>query len=169
MINPGQGGRAFVFGDDVDTDALAPGYAMKLAPADLAAHCLESLDPGFASHVRSGDVVVAGRNFGLGSSREQAAVSLKLLGIGAVLALSFARIFYRNAINLGLPALVLPQAREVRAGDLLVVDAIAGTVDNRTQGLSYPIRPMPPHLMAMIQEGGLIPHLKRRLQAERGH
>jgi 3-isopropylmalate/(R)-2-methylmalate dehydratase small subunit len=159
-------GRAFVFGDNIDTDILAPGYAMKLDPETLASHCLEALDPGFATSVRPGDVLVAGTNFGLGSSREQAAVSLKLLGISAVLARSFARIFYRNAINLGLPALVLPVSADIRSGDLLTVDAAEGKVVNVTRHVNYSTAPMPPHLIAMIESGGLIPHLRRRFAQE---
>jgi 3-isopropylmalate/(R)-2-methylmalate dehydratase small subunit len=158
-------GRAFVFGDDIDTDVLAPGHLMKLAPEVLARHCLEAVDPGFAAAVRPGDVLVAGRNFGLGSSREQAAVSLKLLGITAVLALSFARIFYRNAINLGLPAIVLAEARDIRAGDELRIDALHGVVENVSTGMRYAVAPLPAHLMAMIDDGGLIPHLRARLRA----
>jgi 3-isopropylmalate/(R)-2-methylmalate dehydratase small subunit len=159
------GGRAFIFGDDIDTDALAPGRWMRLEPAGLASHCLESVDPQFARSVRSGDIVVAGRNFGLGSSREQAAISLKLLGVSAVLALSFARIFYRNAINLGLPALIFAEAGRIRAGDRLNVDAAAGTVENLSQGWTHAMAPMPTHLVAMIEDGGLIAHLKRRFGA----
>ena len=106
-------GRAFVFGDNVDTDLLAPGAYMKSSARELASHCLEALDPSFPSSVRQGDLVVAGANFGMGSSREQAAVSLKLLGVSAVLATSFARIFFRNAINLGVPAVVFRQAAEI--------------------------------------------------------
>ncbi len=157
-------GRAFVFGDDIDTDVLAPGSLMKLPPQELAKHCLTAIDPDFARDVRPGDVLVAGANFGLGSSREQAAVSLKLLGVKAVLATSFARIFWRNAINLGLPALVFPQAGEVRAGDRLSVDAAAGRLENLTLNRSYAIQPLPPHLLAMIADGGLIAHLKLRLR-----
>jgi 3-isopropylmalate/(R)-2-methylmalate dehydratase small subunit len=156
-------GRAFVFGDDIDTDVLAPGSLMKLAPEALATHCLEAVDPTFAGAVRYGDVLVAGHNFGLGSSREQAAVSLKLLGISAVLALSFARIFYRNAINLGLPVFVLAEAREIRPGDEIAVDPVEGVVENATTSSRYAITPMPAHLMRMIADGGLIPHLRRRL------
>jgi 3-isopropylmalate/(R)-2-methylmalate dehydratase small subunit len=159
-----QAGRAFVFGDDIDTDVLAPGSLMKLPPQELAARCLEAIDPTFAKSVRPGDVLVAGANFGLGSSREQAAVSLKLLGVRAVLAKSFARIFWRNAMNLGLPALAFPQADEIRPGDTLRVDAGAGRVENLTQNRSYAVQPLPPHLLEMIAAGGLIPHLKRRLQ-----
>ena len=158
-------GRAFVFGDGIDTDVLAPGHFMKLPAEELARHCLESIDPDFARDVRPGDVVVAGANFGLGSSREQAAVSLKLLGVQAVLATSFARIFFRNAINLGLPAIVLPQAGEIRAGDQITVDPEAGEIVNLTQGRRYAVAPIPAHLMAMIRDGGLMPHLKKRLSA----
>jgi 3-isopropylmalate/(R)-2-methylmalate dehydratase small subunit len=161
-------GRAFVFGDNIDTDVLAPGQWMKLDAAGLARHCLEAVDPDFARSVRPGDIVVAGANFGLGSSREQAAVSLKLLGVSAVLAVSFARIFYRNAINLGLPALIFPDAGEIRAGDQLCVEAGAGRVENLSQGWTREMTRMPPHLIAMIEAGGLIPHLKRRLSADAG-
>jgi 3-isopropylmalate/(R)-2-methylmalate dehydratase small subunit len=160
-----EAGRAFVFGDNIDTDVLAPGSLMKLAPEALAKHCLEAVAPTFAATVRPGDLVVAGANFGMGSSREQAAVSLKLLGVRAVLATSFARIFWRNAINLGLPALVFPDALSVLDGDRLNVDAAAGRVENLTQGRTHTIQALPPHLMEMIAAGGLIPHLKRRLGA----
>jgi 3-isopropylmalate/(R)-2-methylmalate dehydratase small subunit len=156
-------GRAFVFGDGIDTDALAPGYMMKGSIEELAGHCLEAVDPAFATSVRAGDVVVAGSNFGLGSSREQAAQALVALGISAVLATSFARIFYRNAINLGLPAIVFPKAAEVAAGDRLSIDPLAGRIKNLTQRRAYQVAPIPEHLMAMIQDGGLIPHLKRRI------
>lgn len=157
-------GRAFVFGDNIDTDVLAPGSLMKLSPEALAAHCLQAVDPDFARTVRPGDLVVAGANFGLGSSREQAAVSLKILGVRAVLATSFARIFWRNAINLGLPALVFPEAGEVHAEDRLILDIEAGRLENLTRNRSYAIQPLPSHLLDMIADGGLIPHLKRRLQ-----
>ena len=157
-------GRAFVFGDNIDTDILAPGSLMKLSPEALATHCLEAIDPSFAGAVRSGDLLVAGANFGLGSSREQAAVSLKILGIKAVLATSFARIFWRNAINLGLPALVFPQAREIASGDQLALDTASGRIENLTRSRSYEIQPLPDHLLQMIADGGLITHLQRRFQ-----
>jgi 3-isopropylmalate/(R)-2-methylmalate dehydratase small subunit len=155
-------GRAWVFGDAIDTDVLAPGHLMKLSAEALATHCLEAIAPGFAAAVRPGDIVVAGRSFGIGSSREQAAVSLKILGIGAILAVSYARIFWRNALNLGLPALVLPQAEEIRQGDLLTVDAGTGRIENRTSGSLYQVQPLPPHLLGIIAEGGLMPYLKSR-------
>jgi 3-isopropylmalate/(R)-2-methylmalate dehydratase small subunit len=155
-------GRAFVFGDDVDTDVLAPGHLMKLAPEELAKHCLEAIDPSFAKSVRPGDFVVAGRNFGLGSSREQAAVSLKLLGVRAVLAPSFARIFFRNAINLGLPALVFDGRGVIAAGDELELDLASGRLVNATRGVTHQVRMLPADLLAIIDAGGLIEMLKRR-------
>jgi 3-isopropylmalate/(R)-2-methylmalate dehydratase small subunit len=153
-------GRAFVFGDNIDTDVLAPGHLMKLSPQDLASHCLEAIDPHFAKTVQAGDFVVAGQNFGLGSSREQAAVSLRLLGVGAIIAPSFARIFYRNALNLGLPALFCDQAHLIMAGDKLMVDAVAGTIINVTRDCTLMCRPIPAHLMTMVHAGGLIAHLQ---------
>jgi 3-isopropylmalate/(R)-2-methylmalate dehydratase small subunit len=157
-------GRAFVFGDDIDTDLLAPGHLMKLSAEDLARHCLEAIDPGFAGAVRPGDFVVAGRNFGLGSSREQAAVSLKLLGVGAVLATGFARIFYRNALNLGLPALFCDW-HGIETGDALQVEPMAGRVVNLTKRVTLSARPIPPHLMDMVRAGGLIAQLAARRTA----
>ena len=162
------GGRAWTFGDNIDTDVLAPGIYMKLPPEQLATHCLEAIDATFASSVRKGDIVVAGENFGLGSSREQAVQVLSILGIGAVLAKSFARIFYRNAFNLGLPALFFPEADEISAGDQLELDLAAGQVRNLTKGVAYDVEPIPPHLLEMITAGGLIPHLKAKLAMERG-
>jgi 3-isopropylmalate/(R)-2-methylmalate dehydratase small subunit len=155
-------GRAFVFGDGIDTDALAPGRMMKRPLAELASTCLESVDPTFASTVRPGDVVVGGRAFGIGSSREQAAEGLKYLGVSAILAASFARIFYRNAINLGLPAIIFPYTGEIASGDFLTVDAASGRILNVTTGKEYEVAPLPPRLLRMIEDGGLTPHLKRR-------
>lgn len=162
-------GRAWVFGDDVDTDVLAPGRYMKGPVAELAKHCLEAMDPAFAPGVANGDVVVGGRNFGLGSSREQAAQVLKILGIEAVVARSFGGIFYRNALNLGLVVVVCPAICAIRPGDILIVDARAGRIENRTQNDSYECEPLPEHLMSMIEDGGLIPHLERKLAAERNN
>ena len=158
-------GRAWVFGDDVDTDALAPGLYMKGGIEALAAHCLEALDSGFAAGIAPGDIVVAGRNFGMGSSREQAAQALKALGVGAVVAESFARIFFRNAINLALPVLTCPDARTVAPGDRLRLDPLTGALENETGGRMLACDPLPAHLLAMIADGGLLPHLKKRLQS----
>lgn len=163
----GAAGRAWVFGDDVDTDAMASGVYMKAPIEEIACHCLEALDPEFAAGVAPGDVVVAGDNFGMGSSREQAAMALKLLGVEAVVARSFARIFYRNALNLGLPLLICARAGEIAAGDEVAVDAAAGVVEDRSRGLRLDCEPIPPHLLAMIEDGGLLPHLEKKLARQR--
>jgi 3-isopropylmalate/(R)-2-methylmalate dehydratase small subunit len=159
--------RAWLFGDDVDTDALAPGRYMKLPVEAIAAHCLEALDPSFAASVRAGDVLVAGRNFGAGSSREQAAAVLVHLGLAAVIAPSFAGIFYRNALNLGLVVLVCSEAARLRAGDEVRVDPEAGRIENRSTGEVLGCEPIPAHLLAMVRDGGLLAHLEKRLQAAR--
>lgn len=156
-------GRAWVFGDNVDTDVLAPSAYLMKSVEELAPHCLEAIDPTFASSVRPGDAFVAGENLGIGSSREQALQVLMLLGIRVVLAKSFARIFYRNALNLGLPTLVCPHTDQIRSGDTLRVDAPKGAVENLTTGKVFACEPLPSHLMVMIADGGLIPHLKKKL------
>ena len=157
-----EAGRAWVFGDGIDTDVLAPGHLMKLSAEELATHCLEAIAPGYAAEVRPGDIIVAGRSFGIGSSREQAAVSLKILGVRAILATSFARIFWRNALNLGLPALTMPSAAEISQGDRVKVDPASGRIENLTAGKVYQVQPLPPHLLAIVDEGGLMPFLKSR-------
>lgn len=155
--------RAWVFGDNVDTDALAPGRYMKLGIEAMAPHCLEALDPSFAGAVKSGDVLVGGRNFGTGSSREQAVEALRRLGITALLAESFAGLFYRNALNLGLPAVACPQAKRIRPGDRLQVDVFGGSVENLTAGERLACEPIPEHLAQMVRDGGLLAHLEKRL------
>ena len=157
--------RAWVFGDDINTDAIAPSAYMMAPVETMAPHCLETVDPAFASSVGPGDAFVAGENLGIGSSREQAPQALMLLGIRVIVAKSFARIFYRNALNLGLPALVCPAADAIRGGDALAVDPLAGRVENRTTGETLACEPLPPHLMAMVADGGLLAHLEKRLRA----
>lgn len=159
-------GRAFVFGDDLNTDVMAPGLYFKLPMAEMARHCLEAVDPAFAADVRPGDIVVAGRNLGVGSAREQAAMALTHLGVGAVLALSYGRIFYRNALNFGLPALVLPEGAVIRAGDRLRVEPVAGRIHNLRSGDAWTVPGIPAHLMAMVAAGGLMPWLHQRLRQE---
>jgi len=156
-------GKAWIFGDDVDTDTLAPGKYMKFGIDEIAKHCLESLRPAFAASVAPGDVVVGGRNFGLGSSREQAASALRHLGVAAVVATSFAGLFYRNALNLGLPVLTCPDASRIREGDEVRVDAAAGRVENLSSGETLACEPIPQHLLEMVRDGGLLPHLEKRL------
>ncbi len=163
MSMSSEAGRAWVFGDNIDTDVLAPGHLMKLSAEDLATHCLEAIAPNFAAQVRPGDIIVAGRSFGIGSSREQAAVSLKILGVKAILATSFARIFWRNALNLGLPALTMPDAAEIAQGDRVTVDPASGRIENVTTGKTYQVQPLPPHVLAIVEAGGLMPFLKQKV------
>ena len=150
------------FGDDVSTDHITSGRHRFLAKdvKALAAHCLEDLDPGFVARVRPGDFVVAGRNFGCGSSREYAPRVIQALGVQAVLARSFARIFYRNAINIGLPALEAP-TDGIAAGDRLALDLEAGVIRNLTRGATIEYRPFAPVMLAILQDGGLVAHLRK--------
>ena len=156
--------RAWVFGDDIDTDGLAPGKYMKLGIEEIAKHCLEAIDPAFSMNVKAGDILVAGRNFGAGSSREQAPAALKHLGITALVAESFAGLFYRNSLNLGLPALVCGEAKRVRNGDRLQLDFEKALLINLTTGEKLAFEPIPAHLMEMVRDGGLLPHLEKRLK-----
>jgi 3-isopropylmalate/(R)-2-methylmalate dehydratase small subunit len=156
--------RAWVFGDDIDTDVLAPGRYMKADIAEMAKHCLEAIDPSFASQAKPGDFVVAGRNFGAGSSREQAPAALKHLGVAALIAESFAGLFYRNALNLGLPALVCREAKRIRSGDRLQLDFENAVILNQTTADRLAFEPIPAHLLEMVRDGGLLPHLEKRLQ-----
>lgn len=157
-------GRAWKYGDDVNTDVIFPGrytYA-RMEPEEMAKHALEDLDPEFAKGVRPGDVIVAGKNFGMGSSREQAAVCLVAAGVGAVIAKSFARIFFRNAINNGLLALELPEAVDaIQHGDEVELDPERGIL--RHKGREYRFPPLPETVLAILRDGGLIPHLRKKL------
>jgi len=159
------GVRAWCFGNDVDTDILAPGIYMKGGIESLATHCLETLDPDFAADVQPGDIVIAGRNFGMGSSREQAVMALNHLKVGAVVAESFARIFFRNAMNLALPVVTCAEARSIAPGDRLCLDPATGMLENRTQDRILACEPIPAHLLIMIADGGLLPHPKKKPKA----
>lgn len=154
-------GTVWKFGDNIDTDLLAPGAYMKGPLEELARHCLEAVDAGFAARVKPGDVLVAGRNFGMGSSREQAAQVLGMLGVKAVLATSFGGIFYRNAFNLGLLALVSPDVATFEQGEQVEIDASAGIVRSLSKGEQRSCEAIPPHLAAIVNAGGLIPYLKK--------
>lgn len=162
----GASGHAHVYGDDVDTDRLFPGrYLFCVTDEDMRAHALEDLDPAFRDRVRSGDVVVGGRNFGCGSSREQAVACLKASGVDAVIARSFARIYFRNAVNNGVAPIVCDAAVDrIRPGDEVSVDLAAGTVTDHTLGESYAFEPLPDFLCGILADGGLVPHLRRRVQ-----
>lgn len=159
-------GRVWKYGDGVNTDVIFPGkYTYTVSdPADMAQYALEDLDPSFAKNVQLGDVIVAGKNWGNGSSREQAAICLKQAGVGAVVAVSFARIWYRNAINNGLLALTCPQAvAALNHGDLVEVDMKAGLIRCAAGSFSFPS--FAPSVQGIVADGGLIPHLKKQLAA----
>ena len=152
--------KAHVYGDDVDTDRIIPGkYTKTLDLSQLAAHVLEDLDPEFRERVQPGDVIVAGENFGCGSSREQAPLAIQATGVSVVIAKSFARIFYRNAINVGLPILEIPD-HEIEAGARLAVRLGEGTVRDETSGRTYQAQPLPPVMLAILDAGGLVPYLR---------
>lgn len=154
-------GKVWRYGDNVDTDVIIPArYLNTSEPKELAVHCMEDIDPGFAGQVASGDIMVAGRNFGCGSSREHAPVAIRASGISCVIAASFARIFYRNAINIGLPLIELPEADEIQAGDRVSVDAASGTVTNLTSGKTYQAEPLPEFIQEIARAGGLINFVK---------
>lgn len=154
-------GKAFKFGDDISTDHIAPGRLFHLRSnlPELAKHVLEDADPEFASKMSKGDFVVAGNNFGLGSSREHAPQIIKIAGVGAVLAKSFARIFYRNAINIGL-LLIECDTDKIDADDELEIDVKQGFVHNKTKNIKLPFAPLPDVMIKLLNEGGLIAHLK---------
>ncbi len=156
-------GKAWRFGDDVDTDAIIPARHLSTSdPGALAAHCMEDADPAFAAGVAKGDFIVGGRNFGCGSSREHAPIAIAAAGVSCVIAASFARIFYRNAFNMGLPILESGEASaRVRTGDLLTVDPHAGIIRNLTRKEEYRAKPYPPFMASLIAAGGLIPYLMR--------
>lgn len=159
-------GRIFLLGDDIDTDQLAPGQYMRGGIEALAAHCLEVSRPDFSQTVQPGDIVVAGRNFGAGSSREQAAEALRHLQVAGVVALSFAGIFYRNAVNLGLNVLIAPSLDGVADGDAAILDPGAGVLRLTNKAHDIKLEAMPENLRTIIKAGGLVPHLKERFAAE---
>lgn len=159
-------GRAWKFGDDVDTDAIIPGrYLVMNDPLELAEHLFEGVRPDMAAQAKKGDIVVAGENFGCGSSREHAPLALKGAGIDAVVAKSFARIFFRNAINIGLPLFICPEVERINDGDLIEIDMGQGLIRNQTRGESYKTTPLPEFLQQIVEAGGLVEYT-RRLVAE---
>ena len=158
-------GTVHAYGRDVDTDVIIPArYLNTNDPAELAKHCMEDIDADFVTSVKPGDIIVAHENFGCGSSREHAPVAIKQSGISVVVASSFARIFYRNSINTGLPIVICPAAAmEAKSGDTLRVDLVAGTVENLTQGTKHDADPFPPFMQELIDRGGLLPYVKSRV------
>ena len=156
-------GRAWKFGDNISTDHIIPGkYKFKtLDFKELAQHAMEGIDPEFSRKVQPGDIIVAGRNFGCGSSREQAPLVLKHAGVGAVVARSFARIFFRNSINVGLPVVICPEAYEaVEQGELLEVNLAEGMLKNLSKGTIFNFKPLPDFLLKILLDGGLVEHYK---------
>jgi 3-isopropylmalate dehydratase small subunit len=160
-------GRAWTFGDDISTDHIIAGKYLGTTDSKVfAEHAFEAVDPTWAKNVRSGDMIVAGANFGCGSSREQAPVALKTLGISAILASSFARIFFRNAINLGFPVVECAGLRDrVKSGDVIDLDLAAGEV-HTPSGAMFRFTPLPPNVLEILEAGGLVPKLRKELQTK---
>ncbi len=156
-------GRVWVYGDDVNTDVIFPGkYTYSIIdPAEMARHALEDLDPTFAETVQPGDIIVAGSNWGCGSSREQAVICLKEAGVGAIVARSFARIYFRNCINHALPIVTCNAVESVKTGDELTIDFEAGTVTTPEAVYTFP--PLSSEVMEILDDGGLIPHVRKQL------
>ena len=161
-------GKAFVFGANIDTDQIYPGRFLDLTdPEDVAKHAMEGADPNFVKEFTPGDIIVASTNFGCGSSREHAVITLKTVGIGAILADSFGRIFYRNAINLGIPVIVCPGISElVKKGDVLSIDIASGKVVNETTGLAKEAQAFSDYTMEILNSGGIKPMIKRQLDPQ---
>ncbi len=160
-------GRAWKYGANVNTDVIIPArYLNTWKPEELAQHCMEDLDPTFIKEVKPGDIVVATSNFGCGSSREHAPIALKAAGVSAVIASSFARIFYRNSMDMGLPILESEEAAgKVQNGDILSIDLATGTITNETRGETYHAKPFPEFMLELIKAGGLIEYLRAKLWA----
>ncbi len=158
-------GTAHRYGRDIDTDVIIPArYLNTSDPTELGAHCLEDLDARFIGKVKSGDILVAEENFGCGSSREHAPIAIKAAGVSVVIAKSFARIFYRNAINTGLPIMEAPEAVDgIHDGDTITVDADDGVIVNETTGESYQAQPFPPFVKHIIEKGGLIESIRAKV------
>ena len=159
-------GKVWRFGDDVDTDAIIPARYLNIsAPQELARHCMEAADPAFAREIKPGAIIVAGKNFGCGSSREHAPLCIKAAGIACVIAAGFARIFYRNAFNIGLPILESREAAAAsRKGDELEVDLGTGEIRNLTRNRTFMAQPIPPFMQELISDGGLIKHIAKKLK-----
>lgn len=162
-------GRVFKYGANVDTDAIIPARYLNMHdPQELAAHCMEDIDVNFVKNVKKGDIIVAGANFGCGSSREHAPLAIKAAGISCVIAKSFARIFFRNAINIGLPLLECEETEtQISDGDIVEVDLVTGTINNLTTGKSLKAKPYPGFMMEIVNAGGLVEHTRKKLAGMR--
>jgi 3-isopropylmalate dehydratase small subunit len=161
-------GKAWKFGDDVDTDAIIPARYLNTSDTKvLAAHCMEDADPEFSGKVRAGDIIVAGKNFGCGSSREHAPIAIKGAGVSCVIAHSFARIFYRNAFNMGLPILECPEAASaIATGDEVEVNLEEGRIVNHTRKQTYRAQAVPPFMQKLLQAGGLMAYVREQMLRE---
>jgi 3-isopropylmalate dehydratase small subunit len=161
-------GKVHKFGDDINTDEIIPArYLNTSDPAELALHAMEDADPEFVRKMQPGDFIVAGKNFGCGSSREHAPIALKAAGLSGVIAGSFARIFYRNAFNMGLPIFESPEAAaELRGGGEIAVELGTGVITDLATGKRYFSQPIPPFMQELLADGGLMAHLKKRLEAK---
>lgn len=163
-------GKAIKYGDNINTDVIIPArYLNTSEPDELALHCMEDLDSTFAERIKAGDLIVAGKNFGCGSSREHAPIAIKTAGISCVIAETFGRIFYRNAINIGLPILECPDAaRGIKDGDIVAVDLKTGSIENKTTGKKYTAQPFPGFMQEIIEAGGLVNYIKKSLKTSKG-
>ncbi len=162
-------GKVWKFGNDVDTDLIIPArYLTTSDPAELATHCMEDADPTFPRRVRPGDIIVGGKNFGCGSSREHAPIAIKAAGVACVIARSFARIFYRNAFNMGLPILECDAADTFTSGQTLEVDFDTGTIRVAETGVTHDTPPIPPFMQELVTAGGLMPYIRQRMTPGRG-
>ena len=161
-------GKVYKYGDNVDTDVIIPArYLNAPSPDELAKHCMEDIDASFATKVQPGDIIVGGANFGCGSSREHAPISIRACGVRCVIAASFARIFYRNSINIGFPILECPEAAEaIQNGDEVSVDFDSGLIRDETTGAEFRATALPPFIGRIVEDGGLLPYLKARLEKE---
>ena len=161
-------GKVFKYGDNVDTDVIIPArYLNAPSPEELAKHCMEDIDASFATTVKPGDIMVGGANFGCGSSREHAPISIRACGVRCVIAASFARIFYRNSINIGFPILECPEAAAaINNGDTVSVDFATGKIVNETTGETFQAVALPPFIEKIVEHHGLLPYLKARMQKE---
>ncbi len=162
-------GKVWKFGNDVDTDLIIPArYLTTSDPEELAAHCMEDADPGFPQKVRPGDIIVGGKNFGCGSSREHAPIAIKAAGVACVVARSFARIFYRNAFNMGLPILECGAADTFETGQSLSVDLDTGEIVVAETGAAHETTPIPPFMQELVAAGGLMPYIRKKMDATSG-
>lgn len=161
-------GKAIKYGDNVDTDVIIPArYLNTSDPQELATHCMEDLDKTFVDRVEAGDIIVAGRNFGCGSSREHAPIAIKASGISCVIAETFARIFYRNSINIGLPIIECPEAaKDIDEADQVRIDVKTGRIENITKGRTYQAEPFPAFMQEIIKADGLIKYVREGMEAK---